>query len=83
MNPRIYSDITPERFAAIAAAVQEKAGITISGNVGEASKKGITIAWNYDPAQQVLTLTLEKREWYDPSEQTIDADLDQLVARTA
>jgi hypothetical protein len=79
MEPRKYNDITPERFAAIAAAVKAKTGIVVAGNVGQASGKGLTIGWNYDPLAKILVLTPLKRAWYDPSETTIDADLDELV----
>lgn len=33
------------------------AGVAVSGNSGEASHSGVTIAWNYDPATLTLTLT--------------------------
>jgi hypothetical protein len=34
----------------------EAFGISISGNVGEASKDGITVRWQFDPAGQTLEL---------------------------
>jgi hypothetical protein len=79
LKPRTYDGITPTQFAAIAAAVKSKTGIPVSGDVGQASGKGITISWNYDPQAQTLVLTPLKRAWYDPSEATIDLDLDALV----
>ena len=79
MTPRTYNGITAAAFAAIAAAVTVKTGIPCRGDVGQASGKGLTIAWNFDPDAQVLVLTPLKRAWYDPSEAAIDLDLDALV----
>jgi hypothetical protein len=50
-----FSGITPEHFACLLQKAQSS-GINISGNSGTASQDGITIAWNYDPASQVLTI---------------------------
>jgi len=56
----------------------QDAGITISGNVGEASKAGITIRWQYDPGSQVLELQCTEAPFFVPCA-TINARLQSLV----
>lgn len=68
------------KWERIKLAVQAKAGITISTDVGAASAKGITIGWVYSPGTQDLTITLVKRSFFDPSEETIDTDIKTWVA---
>lgn len=50
-----YNNVTP---AAWQCGVQLAAsyGVTITTNQGKASAKGFTIAWNYDPSAQTLSL---------------------------
>jgi hypothetical protein len=50
-----FSGITQEHFACLLQKAQSS-GINISGTSGTASRSGITIAWNYDPAAQVLNI---------------------------
>jgi hypothetical protein len=80
---QVYQNIAPDRFDRIAAAVQARTGIAVSGDVGEASAKGITISWTYYPQTQTLTVTLVRRiPLIDPSQATILADIDALVGAT-
>jgi hypothetical protein len=50
-----FSGITHDHFACLLQKAQSS-GINISGNSGIASGSGITIAWNYDPDAQRLTV---------------------------
>ena len=50
-----FSGMTQEHFACLLQEAQSS-GINISGNSGTASRDGITLTWNYDPASQVLTV---------------------------
>jgi len=50
-----FSGITEEHFACLLQKAQS-AGINICGNSGTATGSGITIAWNYDPGAQKLTI---------------------------
>lgn len=79
MNIQTFQGIDPARFARICSAVQTKTGFVISGPSGQVDGMGITVGWLYDGVS-VLTLTVIKTSWYDPSVATIEADLAQLVA---
>lgn len=50
-----FTGISQDRFDCLTQAAQNT-GVAIAGNGGEASKDGITIRWQYDPASQVLEL---------------------------
>ena len=50
-----FSGITQQHFGCLLQKAQS-VGINISGNSGTASRDGITITWNFDPASQVLTI---------------------------
>jgi hypothetical protein len=50
-----FTGISQSRFDCLTQAAQNN-GVAIAGNAGEASKDGIIIRWQYDPAGQVLEL---------------------------
>ena len=54
-SPQLFSNITPEHYAAI---VQKAgaAGIDLSGNSGIATNFGVEVQWNYSPESRELTL---------------------------
>jgi hypothetical protein len=54
-DAQTFSGITHEHFACILHTAQSS-GINISGNSGTASRSGITLAWDYDPAAKELTV---------------------------
>ena len=54
-----FSGITREHFACLLQKAQSS-GIDISGNSGTASGSGITIAWDYNPIAQELTVQCKK-----------------------
>ena len=54
LSPQKFT-ITPEEFAAIQDRAKQGTGIAIEGNVGKASKLGVTISWDYDGT----TLTIQ------------------------
>jgi hypothetical protein len=58
-----FSGITQEHFACILQKAQSS-GIDISGNNGTASGSGITIAWDYNPALQRLTVQCTDKPVY-------------------
>jgi len=72
-----FTGITENRFNCLTQAAQN-AGITISGNTGEASKAGITIRWQYDPATQILELQCTEAPFFAPCA-TVNARLQGLV----
>jgi hypothetical protein len=50
-----FTGITQARFNCLVQKAQAN-GISISGNVGQDTKDGITIRWKFDPAGQTLEL---------------------------
>jgi hypothetical protein len=71
-------DVTPEQWIRVKSAVLAKTSIAITTDSGEASAKGLTISWNY--ADGKLLITVLKHAWYDPSLETIDADISDMIA---
>jgi len=74
-----FTGIDAGKWQRIKAAVLAKTGITIGADTGEAGAKGLTIQWHYMFATNELDIALVKREWFDPSEETIDTDIAELV----
>jgi hypothetical protein len=62
---QVFSGITDARFQCLVAKASAN-GIAISGNSGSASKDGITIAWNFDPGSQTLTLQCTATPFFLP-----------------
>ena len=55
-------------------------GLDISGTLqGQASAKGVTISWSYDPNANTLTLQCLQKPWYVAAS-IIESKLDDLVA---
>jgi hypothetical protein len=50
-----FTSITQDKFDQLLVAAQAQ-GINIAGNNGSASQDGITISWNFDPGQQILSI---------------------------
>jgi len=76
-DPQIFPDITPEQFACLVAKAAAQ-GIEIAGNSGSASRDGVTIAWDYDDAGQILTLQCTASPFFIPCNM-INARLQGLV----
>lgn len=76
-----FANIDNSKWLRICAAVKDKAGIDMVSNIGAATAKGITIGWVYEPGTQDLSVTVTKRSFYDPSEATIDSDIEQWIAQ--
>jgi hypothetical protein len=72
-----FTGITQNRFDCLVQAAQST-GITITGNVGEASKGGVTVRWQFDPASQVLELQCTEAPFFLPCA-TITSKLQDLV----
>ena len=73
-----FSGISPARFTCLIARAAEQ-GINIVGNHGSASKGGITIAWNYDPATGNLTIQCMDSPFYVGCDQ-VNASIHELVS---
>jgi len=74
-----FQGINPAKWDHFRELVLNKAGIGINSLVGNGSAMGITLSWSYSPNEQVLTTTLAKRSFYDPSEQDIGTDIAAMV----
>jgi hypothetical protein len=72
-----FTGITIERFGCLLAKAQE-AGINIVGNSGSATQDGITIDWNFSPAEQTLDLQCTSAPFYVPCG-TINSKIHDLV----
>jgi hypothetical protein len=73
-----FSGITPEQFACIAQKAEAATGVVISGNSGSASQSGITIAWNYNPASQALTIQCTEKPFF-PTCGMITSQVESIV----
>jgi hypothetical protein len=78
--PQVFSGITPEQYAKLAAKAQA-AGIDMSGNSGTASRFGVEVAWNYVPAAQELTLHCLRTPFF-VKPQDVYAKIEALVKET-
>ena len=70
--------VTPSQYAAMQAEAAQN-GLTIAGEIGTASKAGITVGYAYDGT--TLTLALVDRSWYDPPADSIMASMRDMVAK--
>lgn len=52
---QVFTGVTQARFNCLVEKAQT-AGITIAGNVGQATQHGLTVRWSFDPINQVLEL---------------------------
>lgn len=62
-GPEIFRGITPGQFALLSQKAHA-AGIEMNGNSGSASKFGVEVAWNYDPAAQELKIECLKAPFF-------------------
>jgi hypothetical protein len=76
-DTQTFSGITQARFDCL---VQQAttAGIAITGDAGEATRDGITIRWQFDPAGQTLELQCTASPFFVPCG-TINAKIQALV----
>ena len=79
MESKVYPGISPEVFKAIQARAQSESGLNLTGNVGQAHSKGLTVEWTYDGATLTITPTAKKFPASLKSDAYIYAQLDKLV----
>lgn len=70
-----FTGIDSAKFGRIKDSVLNKGGIAIISNTGSASAKGVTISWVYSPDTGTLLVNVDKRSWFDPSEDSIEQDI--------
>lgn len=73
-----FTGIDAAKFQRIQEKLQAQ-GILVASAKGSATAKGITVDWLFDPDAGTLEVNVDKRAWYDPSESTIEADLQQWI----
>jgi hypothetical protein len=82
MSNRVLSfTLTTDGWRAAQAAVQQQVGITLTGNEGDVSKDGVEVHYAYNPANLTLTLQVTARKFFDPSVDSIDAQITAAVQR--
>jgi hypothetical protein len=74
---QIFTNISSDQFACLVGKANA-AGIAISGNVGNASKDGITIQWSFDAGANTLTIQCTSSPFLVPCG-TINSKIDELV----
>ena len=72
-----FANVTPDQFSALSAKAAAS-GISMSGNVGQASRSGFTVAWTYDPAAQTLEIQCVSGPFLVPCS-TINGRIHDLV----
>ena len=65
-DPQTFDQVTPQAWTLMQSEVQRQLGITLTTNSGEASAKGFTVGWTYDPAAQALTITCLDKPFFVP-----------------
>jgi hypothetical protein len=61
-----YAGIGATEWARVQDAVGRTYGMTIDSERGEASKRGFTLAWAYDPSGQTLQIQCSKKPFLVP-----------------
>lgn len=75
-----FSNIDAAKWQRIKDAIKDKTGIAIDSNTGTQGAKGVSITWTYNPVRLDLTVTLLSRKFFDPSADTIDHDIAEMVS---
>lgn len=80
MLERTIDGVTTEKFTQLKQLLKEKLGVDLEGSQGEASSNGFHVAYQYDPATQVLKLQLLDKPWFVP-EAMIESKLEELISK--
>lgn len=72
-----YNNVSAAAFDCCKATAA-KYGVTISGNSGSASSHGFTVAWNYNPGAQTLTIQCTDSPFWAPCS-TINGKINDAV----
>ena len=78
-EPQTFTGVSPQLWTTMQGEVRRQLGITVTANSGEASEKGFTIAWTYDPAAQALTITCLNKPFFVPCG-VINGQISKLIA---
>ena len=61
-----YAGIGESEWASVKDAVDRAYGMTIDSDRGEASKRGFTLSWTYDPSGQTLQIQCSEKPFFVP-----------------
>lgn len=75
-----FAPFTPEQWVTAQALIKDKTGIVLEGDAGQSSSKGVTLRYAYTSGNQTLEVQLMNRAFYDPSAETIEADIAQAIS---
>ncbi len=73
-----FNGITQDRFDCLVKKAGAATGIAMSGNSGQASASGITVAWTFDPIAQTLDIQCTSAPFFVPCG-TINSKIHELV----
>ncbi|HEX4718639.1 MAG TPA: hypothetical protein VH300_08935 [Thermoleophilaceae bacterium] len=65
-DPLSYSGVDASKWASVKETVEREYGIEIDADRGEASKRGFTLKWAYEPAEQTLQLQCLDKPFITP-----------------
>ena len=65
-EPLKYSGVDDAKWVRVRDLVGREYDIGIESDSGEASKKGFTLSWTYDPDQQTLEIQCLKKPFFVP-----------------
>jgi hypothetical protein len=63
-DPLSYAGIGASEWASVQDAVHRAYGMTIDSDRGEASKRGFTLTWTYDPTGQTLQIQCTAKPFF-------------------
>jgi hypothetical protein len=72
-----FNNVTPSAWECCKKGVSQF-GITVTANSGNQSKDDFTVAWNYDPAAQTLTIQCTDSPWWAPCS-TINGKIHDMI----
>lgn len=79
MDTQTFPQVDPDKWERVKDAVHAKTGIIVGSDVGSATAKGVTLSWVYDPNTEMLSVTIVKTAWYDPSQDKIAAKISAAI----
>jgi hypothetical protein len=65
-DPLMYSDVDAAKWATLRETIESQYGIGIDSERGEASKRGFTLKWAYEPGEATLEIQCLKKPFITP-----------------
>jgi hypothetical protein len=77
-DPLSYVGIGASEWASVKDAVGQTYGMTVDSDRGEASKRGFTLRWSYDPSGQTLEIQCSQKPFVIPCA-TVNGRIKQMA----